>query len=768
MFNTYRANNETNNVVRIKNAYFSLNNARGGVGGGISLFYVHSPNIRDSGDKVELDTTDFWNNQAANGQALALQSSSQLRKALFKGITLKDTWLMSFQNYDPQPTVKGKDLPTVLLSYSNLFKTLFKDLVENAMPELMKQIDPIRQVQVNTNMVFLVSVQTRIEGSFGCLCGGASQGIKAINSEIALQPNSDSSISYCVASYGGAAALYGESYIRFPSSSQAQILMDNNFAFQRGGALYVDSAYGMPSHSNCFLLNDQGPGSSLNGIMMLKNSAKFEGQSVYISDAQSCFNNEFLNLLFFVNSDCVSPNPGCPQHMHFCLEIESKRQNDTLHQNCSESDKYLPVPQQLMFQPNHVNGFVQNMSSVTVQFIPGMQKQLPYTHAYDRFGSVINTVFTAQIISSQTAAVQLNPFSKYTTDFTVILHGIPLEHGKFSHSLANASNTSGTTSMLVLQSVDNSDLLLVINIALQCCPPGYIFQYNSEDAGTCHCGMLTLLGIKECNESNPNDIGAVLQGDHWAGYLPSNDVHSCEGQKLFTAPCPPGYCPTYATTLPNNNSRHLLDAMLCTESNRKGLLCGDCLEGNSIAVNFNGIRPVCVSCEEGLSVVGILVWVLSEWVPMIILMFIVMLFNVDLVSGKFNSFLLFAQLLAFSSIRGDGEFGSVHIAFVKVYRFLYGMWNLDFFGVLLPPYCLIPHSHLTLLQTLLLHYSIGLFPLIVAITLIVLERSAEKWICCHRVDQCLRRMRRWKAKYSDGMSYDRALPALSFLVSLAF
>ena len=105
----------------------------------------------------------------------------------------------------------------------------------------------------------------------------------------------------------------------------------------------------------------------------------------------------------------------------------------------------------------------------------------------------------------------------------------------------------------------------------------------------------------------------------------------------------------------------------------------------------------------------------------------------------------------------------MHNAFVRIYRFLYGMWNLDFFGVLLPPYCLTPHAHLTLLQTLLLHYCIGLFPLTVAITLTVLERSAEKWICCHRVDQCLRRMRRWKAKYSDGMSYDRALPAFVIL-----
>ena len=143
-------------------------------------------------------------------------------------------------------------------------------------------------------------------------------------------------------------------------------------------------------------------------------------------------------------------------------------------------------------------------------------------------------------------------------------------------------------------------------------------------------------------------------------------------------------------------------------------------------MNFNGIRLVCVSCKEGLSTVGIVVWILSEWVPMLIFMFVLMLFSIDLVSGKFNSFLIFAQLLAFSTIRADVELGQVHNAFVKIYQFLYGMWNLDFFGVLLPPYCLTPHAHLTLLQTLFLHFSIGLFPLTVAITLVVLERSAEK------------------------------------------
>ena len=777
-FNTYKATSATNNAVLMKEVIFVENNARNGVGGGLSVLYVHSPHIRESGDKVCLDDTIFLNNQAANGQAIALQSLLKYRKALFTGVTFNDTTIISLRIVS-------------LLRYT--LASAFDDLLNVQMPELMRHSNPIREVNVNRNMVLLVSVQVRIENDFSCICGGLSQGVLAIDSEITLQPKAFASIYSCVASHGGAVALYGQSYIRFPVSSAAQMLLYRNHAFQRGGALYVDSKLGVKSRFHCFLQTDQEQtnGSSVNGIIFQENSAELEGQSVYISDAQSCFNNNAMNLLVFIQSEhnCLTylkfmttNSTRCAYQLYAFQEKEADRRFKKCYgppiRNCTKSEKFLPVSQELFFYPSHVDGASDNLSSVNVQFIPGIPKQLPFTHVYDKLGNVINTVFTVQVISQEatlTAPVQLDPFSKYTDDFTVILHGAPLQHGRFNHSFnTNSSNTSGTAPLLVLQSVDNKNILLIVNIMFQCCPPGYTFQYNSDDAGTCHCGMLTVKGIAECHETDPNATSAVLQRDHWAGYLPSNDQHSCDRQKLFSAPCPPAYCQTQQTILPNNNSRQLLDEVVCGGSKREGLLCGDCLEENSIAVNFNGIIPVCVSCQEGLSRIGILVWILSEWVPMLILMFIVMLFNVDLISGRFNSFLLFAQLLAFSTIRGNTEIESAHIAFVKIYRFLYGMWNLDFFGVLLPPYCLIPQAHLTLLQTLLLHYSIGLFPLTVAITLTVLERSAEKWICCHRVDQCLRRMRRWKAKYSDGMSYDRALPAFvilgftRFLVSSAY
>ena len=775
-FATDKAMHATQNKVTMNFPIIIHNKAKGGVGGGLSVIYVHSPFTGDSGDEVHLNGSIFVNNQADYGQAFAMQSSPQYRKGSFRGITAINTFCAytnatHFADYDALNKLFKRFgyYNDTISTPTNLFHIELASNAEaiatNIMSEIKKTVKPIFQIQTNTSLILLISVQIRLQGNFSC--GAASQGILAVDSVVILQPDATIVILHCVASHGGAIALYGESYIR--GSSNSLMSLTNNYAFQRGGAIYVHSAQHAQPRVHCFLQHEQGKAVVISRILFQDNAAKHEGQSVFISEAESCFDYNFR--LFFFAPQMSTTN--------FYLLHLNMEKTDKLHtgQMCmidgipypfcnGTSNTTIDTLPQIVSRPDHVDGAPIDLDNpVTVQFIPGKQKQLPHKHAYDRLGNVINTVFTVQIIAQDTITnVQLNPFSKYTADFTVILHGIPLKHGLANQFSNNESNITGSaTPQLVLQSVDNSNLLLIMNIELQCCPPGYIYQKGSTDMGTCHCGMSTVLGIEECNETDPNAVGAVLQVNHWAGYLPSNDQNSCDEQKLFSAPCPPGYCQTQLTTLPNNNSMQLLEEVVCGGSSREGLLCGDCTEGNGIAVNFNGARPVCTSCQDGLSTVGLLVWFLSEWVPMLVVMFIVMLFNIDLISGRFNSFLLFAQLIALFGIRGDAELGPAHIAFVKIYRFLYGMWNLDFFSVLLPPYCLIPHSHLTLLQTLLLHYSIGLFPLIVAITLVVLERSAEKWICCHRVDQCLRRMRRWKAKYSDGMSYDRALPAFVIL-----
>ena len=761
-FSTVSATFQTDNIVTFTKNDIFFNTAGHGVGGGISVLYKHSFYQGNPGDRVTLNSLMLLHNLAASGSACAFQSLPTHGKRLFRGVRMTNISATLITTEYETFKEQWNQFVGDQFSYSY---TNYPDYWSGAylMQLLSEVVKPSFQVQTNTIMMFAKSVQITVHNKLHIDCVVNSQGIYALNSEILLQTNASAMIAYCVATHGGAIALHGESYIRV--GNNAEIMFILNHAFQRGGAIYASSAPGVVPVSSCFLQFDQERKESENrgALMFYGNTAtaKQRSQELYVSDLRNCFfQNVMKNLQLQVT---LASSPDFRNISKFF---------DTLHFNlmfihsinAGDHEQYKSLICSIMSEPKYVDTatVVVNLNNtITIYFIPGKQKRLPYTHAYDEFGNTVSSVFSVLINKmNNSLPVELNSFSKYNADFTVILHGIPQQHGMAKHFLNNTSNTSAVVRppQLVLQSVDNTDLLLVMNIELQCCPPGYIFRYGSGDMGTCHCGVLRVTGIAKCNESH-----SVLRKDHWAGYLPSNDQHSCDGQKFFTGLCPPGYCQMQPSNLPENDSQQELQNVVCSGSNRKGLLCGDCLESKGIAVNFNGIRPVCVSCEDGLSKVGILVWILSEWVPMLAFMFVLMLFNIDLVSGQFNSFLLFAQLLAFSTIRGDAELGPVHNAFVRIYRFLYGMWNLDFFGVLLPPYCLTPHAHLTLLQTLLLHYSIGLFPLTVAITLIVLERSAEKWICCHRVDQCLRRMRQWKAKYSDGMSYDRALPAFVIL-----
>ena len=765
-FSTVDATFRTDNSVSFTSCEAVYNTAMQGVGGGISVLYKHSHYEGESGDSVTLDSVPLFQNKAVSGSACAFQSLPTHGKRLFKGVRLMST--QAFLSTTAFQAMDNNELREMLSHIDHdVFVGIFDQGLAVIWQQLAQTIVPSFQMDTNTNLILINSVRVTVGQLLVLYCGVSSQGIYALDAEIVLQANTESMLVQCVATHGGAIALYGESYIRVGKNTTLRFT--GNHAFQRGGAIYANSAPGVVPVSNCFLQIDQlQDGEENRGtIIFTGNTAKAEGHSVYVSEIRNCFSG---NTLKNITTNFALHHPEV-----YYISISLVRQviftfATHVSPQYLTSKEYLQMLMQheIASGPNYVGGATVDLSKPpTISFIPGKQKRLPYTHVYDEFGSNISSVFTVLINKMDgSVPVELDPFSKYTADFTVILHGIPQRHGMANYSFpGNTTNTSalGKPPQLVLQSVDNKNLLLAMNINIRCCPPGYVFRYGSGDMGTCHCGMTSVTGIAECNETDPEVISAVLERDYWAGYLPYKDQHSCDGQKFFTGSCPPGYCQTQQVTLPENNSQQELQGVVCAGTNRKGLLCGDCLDGKGIAVNFNGIRPVCASCQEGISYVGIPVWFLTEWVPMLAFMFVLMLFNVDLVSGRFNSFLLFAQLLAFSTIRSDAELGPVHNAFVKMYRFLYGMWNLDFFGVLLPPYCLTPHAHLTLLQTLLLHYSIGLFPLTVAITLIVLERSAEKWICCHRVDQCLRRMRRWKAKYSDGMSYDRALPAFVIL-----
>ena len=601
--------------------------------------------------------------------------------------------------------------------------------------------EEVQKVLSGQSLVYMKAVTIQVEEYFFVVCGGSSQGIVAVESDINLQGNSDFRVLSCVASHGGGIALLGESYIRI--SEKTHMIFINNYAFNRGGAIYANTVQLQVNSFTCFLQYKEfqvlvKDWQDVN-ITFINNTARAEGNSIYVTDIKTCLQSRLTNNFNIRNNADDHIFTSSPPFCFMPAGCASICEQLTEESNCSHRGEVVSKPSQVLgWKPS-------------TTFIPGKQTTPLVEAVVDDLGNVVSSVFTVQIIP-QHSLIKVNPLSRFTSDFRVILHGTPLNQ---TTHMTNSSELHGKEA-LILQSVDNTNLLIQVDIEMQCCPPGYIYT-DKDSLGTCTCANNEIPGILECKQDS---FHAVLDKDHWAGYLQSDSTtqYTCNGLRFFTAPCPPGYCSPSVQLLPQNQSMELLEDLLCAPNKRRGVLCGECMKGYSMPANLNGLNGVCTACDGALSKVGIIVWIVSEWLLMLILLAFMLIFNVDLISGKLNSFLLFAQLLSFSNIRGETEIGlRSYNWFVKLYRFLYGMWNLEFFGVLLPPYCFTPTASLSTLQMLLLNYAIGLFPLTITIILVVLDRSAEKWICCHPVDRCLRRLRKWKTKISNERSYDRAL-----------
>ena len=338
-------------------------------------------------------------------------------------------------------------------------------------------------------MILVKSVQLIVIGNVGIHCVASSQGLYALNSEIALEADTLADFLHCVATHGGAITLYGGSYIRV--GKNASLKLNLNHAFQIGGAIYASSAPGVVPVSDCFLQYDQGEENKC-VFSYFGNTAKGEGQSVYVSDIQNCFSGRTLknittHLINDPNEEEYNVSSTFVQQVNFTFIF-----NKTLYsmyyrlhsplilsQLANREYRLKAMTREIVSGPYHVSSTAVDWSKLlTLCFTPGKQKRLPYTVVYAELGSNISSVFAVLINKvDNLMPVELNSFFKFTADFTVILHGIPQQHGIAYHSLS--SNTSNRSTVgrpqLVLQSLDNKDQLLVMNIELQCCPPGYVF-----------------------------------------------------------------------------------------------------------------------------------------------------------------------------------------------------------------------------------------------------------------------------------------------------
>ena len=243
------------------------------------------------------------------------------------------------------------------------------------------------------------------------------------------------------------------------------------------------------------------------------------------------------------------------------------------------------------------------------------------------------------------------------------------------------------------------------------CPPWYTI---SEDYKSCRKGSKDVVTFTNHTWLKKyycmtTDVNATKRIDVVGGCL-SSDLH--QSYRTFTFP------------LPCNISE--LNGYMCAGLNREGQLCGRCEKGFAPPVYSYSL--VCSNCTTDYHL-NWFKYIGVAFGPLTIFCLIICVFHISATSPYLHGFVFFCQIVTSSMcmrfIVNSNAFVALTntkstIAITKAYLTVTGIWNLDFFVTVYEPFCLSPNT--TVVQAISLNYIIGLYPLLLLITALVLVR----------------------------------------------
>ena len=163
------------------------------------------------------------------------------------------------------------------------------------------------------------------------------------------------------------------------------------------------------------------------------------------------------------------------------------------------------------------------------------------------------------------------------------------------------------------------------------------------------------------------------------------------------------------------SNRTDLTMAVCDDLNREGPLCSQCKDGYAAPIYLHSLQ--CIKCTKNNRN---LIWYFAlTFVPLTAFLFLVIAFRINASSPALNTFVLLCQAIACPQQIRATRLAVTHNllnSFARVLFALYGIWNLDFFRTLVPPFCLTLSS----LETLALDYAVAAYPLVVLVVAYVL------------------------------------------------
>ena len=692
--------NVTGNSIYIANSNFVNNHAYHdkdfGTGGGAIVISVSThfwnDNVNGMQSRVHMNNSIFTNNQAIEGGGIAFAITPL--NSYFPNDLIE--LLVSNCTFDANKARLGSAVTTfnyAIVNEGYLPTILLKDssFTANTIVFLDETVHPLGTGAVYTNEIPLM-----FQGKI-LFVGNSGSALSVVGNKVSFDDHSSVSFTSNRGLFGGGIALLGTAFLLVGEDVEMNFI--SNHASQYGGAIYNEylSREDLKSSINCFIRYKQpfvAPKDWKVQFFFANNTANKHGQSIYSTAILPCsYGNGDVENIF-----CWKDNQ----------EVEH-----WIYENSNCSDQIHTQPQNFTLRD------LDSMSS-PISAYPGHSFHLPLD-AWDDLNHNVtdDSVYYAYVDDNATADVE----SGYT------------------HVASNYISITGEPQNglgLVLQTKGS---VVHLNLTLKVCPPGFDLVYHDNDTKTveCKCSENDYRGFLKCSAKN---FKSQINAKFWYGLV---DTYSSETSLI-------GYIPQYFVS-----SKHRIDStssfidlprdpsevehFLCGQLNRQGVLCGECLPGYAVAINSPAYECVpCNTTEPAKSFGLVVAYIVLTYVPITILFWVIIKYNLNLANSAAAGFVLYAQIISSEtfditayqlSYFGDGESDSSK-RFEKAYTTIYGIFNLRSFSLAFPSFCIINSSWFNIPFVLVLDYFIALYPIAVII-MVYLYKSLS---CCQKLWQC--------------------------------
>ena len=210
------------------------------------------------------------------------------------------------------------------------------------------------------------------------------------------------------------------------------------------------------------------------------------------------------------------------------------------------------------------------------------------------------------------------------------------------------------------------------------CPPGFLpdTEYNNS----CWCGAGRYPGIVACCSDAAYTVEAstvVMSSFYLKGELSASLTAGIKPLNNF-----------YTATVPPFFGSRPRDGLVYPQSvPRIGTVLAVCPNGTGVSVTD---KTSCVNCSQFHPALSFFIFLLIEYVPLVVLFIIITLFNINLTSGPTHSFVFFYQSIVTILRTAFGPVFSPIFTTLASGRFIWGFLLLETpLHAFLPPYCLI-------------------------------------------------------------------------------